>query len=194
MKRKIMLLVAVLVAFAVVSTGCFFSTGTTEKETRTEYVCLELEIEGEGFVDGLNEGENRFEKDTSVDLKARPDDGWEFKRWEGAADKYKADTSVLMNRDRSVKVVFEKKDTPVKEVSFEYERIARREYKFTATEPADGKYWEWKFPDLSYWRGKVENNQIEHKFSSSGTKKVILEIYDKDENKIGRYEKTIDVH
>ena len=195
MKRKILALIVILVGVAVVSTGCFFSTGTTEKETRaTDYAYLDLEIQGEGYVRNLKEGENRFEKDASVDLKARADEGWEFKRWEGAADKYKADTSVLMNRDRKVKVIFEKKDAPVTDVSFTYERIARREYKFTATKPSNGKYWEWKFPDLNYWRGKVDSNTIEHKFSSSGNKRVILEIYDEDENKIGRYEKTIDVH
>jgi len=196
MKRKMIALIVILVGVAVVSTGCFFSTGTTEKETRaTDYAYLDLEIEGEGYVRNLKEGENRFEKSSTVDLKARPDDGWEFKQWKGdVRNKYSSSTSILMSSNKDVTAVFEKKDAPVTDVSFTYERIARREYKFTATKPSNGKYWEWKFPDLNYWRGKVDSNTIEHKFSSSGTKQVILEIYDEDENKIGRYEKTIDVH
>ena len=188
MKRKIVALIVVLIAVSLVSTGCFFGTTTNEKSDAY------LEIEGQGYVEGLREGENRFEKDASVDLKARPDDGWEFKRWEGAADKYKADTSVLMNRDRSVKVVFEKKDTPVKEVSFEYERIARREYKFTATEPSGAVYWEWKFPDESYWHGYEDENEFTYRFSSSGEKEVKVRIKDKDGEIIGQTSKKIDVY
>ena len=196
MKRKILVLIFALVATSFLMTGCFF--GTSDTPSRDSYE-LEIKVEGEGRVASLSEGTHEFEKDVVVDLVALPDSGWEFYRWIGSVSETREkETSIVMDQNRKVTVIFEKDgevpDDPDKDVSFTYERIGTRNYKFIGSEPKNARYWEWKFPDLNYWRGKVDSNTIEHKFSSSGTKQVILEIYDEDENKIGRYEKTIDVH
>ena len=196
MKRKILFLVVLLVAVSIVSTGCFFSTSTSRTErTEKDYVYLDLDIRGEGYVSSLREGENKFEKSSTVDLKARPDDGWEFKQWKGdVRNKYSSSTSILMSSNKDVTAVFERKEDPVTDVSFSYERTGTRNYKFIGSEPSGAVYWEWRIDGHSSWYGYKNDNVYTHKFSSSGDKKIELRILDSDQEIIGQTSKTINVY
>ena len=195
MKRKMIALIVSLVVLAVVSTGCFFSTSTSRTERTEDYVYLDLDIRGEGYVSSLREGENSFSKSSTVDLKARPDDGWEFKQWKGdVRNKYSSSTSILMSSNKDVTAVFERKEDPVQDVSFQSERRGTREYKFVGSKPTNGRYWEWKMPGENYWHGYEDENVFNYKFSSSGEKEVKLRIEDSSGNIIGQTSKTINVY
>lgn len=73
---------------------------------------LTVEIEGDGQVTP-SEGSHEYTTDSIVDLTATPDTGWQFKEWTGeVAETGKAETTVLMDKDKTVKAVFLEETDP----------------------------------------------------------------------------------
>lgn len=70
---------------------------------------LIIEVQGAGTVN-YAEGEHKFAKGTLVELTATPLAGWQFKEWIGEVQNLEsATTTVLLNKDKTVQAVFEKK-------------------------------------------------------------------------------------
>ncbi|MGM0439315.1 MAG: InlB B-repeat-containing protein [Patescibacteria group bacterium] len=90
-------------------------------------------------------------------------------------------------------VMVDEESSTSDEVSFSYERLESLRYEFTSTEPDNAVYYEWKFPNDSYWQGYDGQNTITHTFDSSGDKRVQLRILNEEEEIIGEDEETIDV-
>ena len=76
------------------------------KEARVVKYTLTVLIEGEGEVIP-SAGTHTYEKGTVVELKAVPAAGWQFKEWIGdVAATGNTETTVLMDKDKTVKAVF----------------------------------------------------------------------------------------
>ena len=198
-KRKLIVLVVVLVMISFTVSGCFFGTSSTTRETAQydDRVSLDLTIQGEGRVLSLKEGENLFDKNSTVDLVARAEDGHSFDRWIGdVAEKNEVETSILMDRNKSLTVIFEKdeKDKVKGEVNFTYSRVESRTYEFTPSDPDGAAYWEWKFPETTYgWDGYTSPQKVTHQFEEYGDSLVMLRILDEDREEIGVYSKEVRV-
>ena len=65
-------------------------------------------------------------------------------------------------------------------------------YRFVASEPKNGFYWVWKFPNEEYWFGYEEDNVITYHFSDEEGEEIgdevtiKLRILDKEGNMIGK--------
>lgn len=85
--------------FALLVGGCFGGDDTLS-------FTLQVEVKGEGTVSPA-EGLYRYNQDTLVTLTALPEEGWAFVGWEGIVeDKSSAQTQVIVDRDKTVKAVF----------------------------------------------------------------------------------------
>ncbi len=102
-------------------------------------------------------------------------------------------TVVADHRRETVTDRVEKSYTPTI-VRFEYERIGFRRYEFVGSMPRNARYWIWSFPHEGFIPPDEGNNRIVYRFSSSGDKRVGLEVYDRNWNKIGSEFKTIRVY
>ncbi len=68
---------------------------------------LTIQVEGEGSVEP-SEGVHDYEKDSSVNLRAVPAEGWSFREWVGeVASRTSSETIIEMTEDRVVKAIFE---------------------------------------------------------------------------------------
>ncbi len=71
---------------------------------------LTIEVEGEGTVEPAK-GTHEFDEGATVDIKAIPDEEWEFSHWEGeVAEADSKETTVLMDEDKTVIAVFIKSE------------------------------------------------------------------------------------
>ncbi|HLV09240.1 MAG TPA: hypothetical protein VKY40_03435 [Halanaerobiales bacterium] len=94
-----LLILLLLITLSVSFTGC--SSKSSTKFTLT------VKVEGSGRVEPVA-GTHQFDSDTSVDLTAIPETGWQFKEWFGeVAEPQEAETKVLMDKDKTVKAKFE---------------------------------------------------------------------------------------
>ncbi len=100
-------MIGLLVVLGFVLSSCQFY--------RSHSVVLAVEVEGMGEVmlDGVTDGELKVEEGTIVELKAEAKEGWKFSHWQGnVKDKYSSQTSILMDKDQSIKAIFEEKEKP----------------------------------------------------------------------------------
>ena len=162
-----------------------------EKTVDPEEYDLQIAIDGEGTTNP-SEGIHTYNEGQEASITATPASGWKFNGWTGDYTSSNSEITITMDEDKSIVANFVEED-PDPEVSFSYEKISGLEYEFTATEPEGAYYYEWKFPELDHWRGRIEDNTITHEFDDYGDKLVKLEIYDQDDNLIGSYEKTVSV-
>ncbi len=76
----------------------------------SDHHSLIILIEGNGSTSPV-EGVHQFMKDSAVSLKAFPDEDWEFDKWIGeVVDTSMAETTVLMDKDKTVTAVFKQKE------------------------------------------------------------------------------------
>jgi len=97
--RKLFLL-SVLIILVLTLVGC-------GKDT-TQYT-LTIKKEGKGEVTP-SEGKHQYNKSTIIDITAITVEGWQFKEWIGeVAESESAETTVLIDKDKTVCAVFEQK-------------------------------------------------------------------------------------
>ena len=119
---------------------------------------LTVNTEGDGSVSQqiVQEKTEEYDSGTTVELIAEPDDEWVFVRWEGELESEENPAQIVVDEDKEVTAVFEKKEYPLtinidgegsvsEEVlqakSTDYE--SGTEVELTAT-PADGwEFWDW---------------------------------------------------
>jgi len=100
------LFLSLLVVVALGFTACLGGGGGDGVVTHL----LNMDRVGEGDVEpGV--GEHQKDNESVVTLKADPAEGWEFYAWDGSdadgvADRFSAETTLKMDRDRSITVVF----------------------------------------------------------------------------------------
>lgn len=71
-----------------------------------EHYTLETDIEGEGSVE-VDPDREHYMPETEVELRARPDYGWAFDRWEGdVEDSDSTSTSIVLNDHEEVTAIF----------------------------------------------------------------------------------------
>ncbi len=76
---------------------------------------------------------------------------------------------------------------------FEYERIGEFEYEFTASQPTNAEYWDWKFPGEQFWQRYQNTNRVTYDFSEVGDYQVMLETRDSNGELIGSFDEIISV-
>lgn len=102
MNMKKLLVAGLLIVGSLGSTGC-----SPQSETAT----LTVHVQGQGFVQTAGEGS--FALETVVDVKALPDAGWQFLRWEGAvAETSQQETTILMDKSKTIRAVFVPEEEP----------------------------------------------------------------------------------
>ncbi len=73
-------------------------------DVTTQQYTLTVKVEGQGTVSPETAS---YPEGTVVKLTATPDDGWNFKQWEGASIGITQTTLVTMNKDKEITAVFE---------------------------------------------------------------------------------------
>jgi len=179
MKRKLATLLILVLVFSVF-------TGCTKTRYKSDGVNLTLEIEGEGNVDGLREGKNFVQRGAVVDLKAVPDDGWEFEKWIGSVveNKNRAETRATLTKDSSIKVVFKEKDPepdpePDPSISsISITEVGEMEYRFRVSDyEGDIDSFSWEILDSkANLITKGSGKSFTHHFSESYRGEVITAI------------------
>ncbi|GEM_PF-2469250 len=100
------LVILLLLGLMLGLTGCL---DEIEDLFPTNYT-LTIEVEGQGTVDPPP-GSHEKDEDSTVSLAAEPDPGWEFVEWIGdVSSPGQEETTVLMDGDKTVKVVFAEED------------------------------------------------------------------------------------
>lgn len=102
-----------------------FTKTTTQpklKAPTTQPSTYTLSLIGEGGQIVKDRSGSQFSSGTKVTLTAVPDTGWKFVRWEGAVSGTTRTTSVTVNKDTTVKAVFEKEpiqeSEPIPEIKY----------------------------------------------------------------------------
>ena len=97
-----------LLAIALLLSGC---AGGGGKDQKTFVLTMTKRGEGSTVPDI---GKHKYSKKAVASLKANPAAGWEFSHWEGGvAERDKSQTSVYIDQDKIVKVVFIPKELPL---------------------------------------------------------------------------------
>ena len=92
---------------ALVGVVLMFLSGCIPQETRN-FTLTMLEPSGNGNLIPTV-GEHTYQEGSVVDIKATPDTGWQFVKWEVNGDEYSTDaeTTITINDDKEVKAYFE---------------------------------------------------------------------------------------
>jgi len=81
------------------------------EETPPKNHTLTIDTSGEGTVTPP-EGSHEYNEGAEVTLEANPADGWEFVEWTGDVSSTNPITTVTMNEDKNITVVFEEENNP----------------------------------------------------------------------------------
>jgi len=76
-----------------------------EDEGREDYYDLDTEVEGRGIIE-LNPDENKYESGTEIEVRAIPEEGWQFSNWRGELISEEITEELVIEEDSIIRAEF----------------------------------------------------------------------------------------
>jgi len=151
-----------------------------------EYFSFTHEILGGGSI-VLSPYQDKYMDGSSVQITAKPDDGWLFDHWEGDLTGNQNPANLIMDTDKSVNIIFSYTAPTSFFTINPTSGTTSTIFNFDASGSSDNEdatsaleiRWDWT-NDGSYDTNWSTEKTISHQFSSSGTHTVKLEVKDSD--------------